>query len=375
MNGRTPTGRESVAQTAPGARAGVETDSEWILDVIHAFDDILLGDDTSVDDVLVVTARCCHGVAGIVEASCSREHAMDASGSRSMERPDERASALLSDGSEVWFARSELSAARAEFLLGRAVVTIGALLRRPKEVRQIDPGTALETALSAGVDSVDRSRALRTLGLASTHPLVTVAYDGPLTSDAALLAALPDKLVLRAGRVGGLLCVVLSGKPDHFTQVPKGGRMGIGRAERGTDLPEAWRQARTALRYSLPSPHGGPERTFTEAIVVDFDDVGAWTIVADHLPSETLRVINHPDVDALDRLVAQSGGEEMRRTLETVSATGSIRQAATVLHLHHNSVAHRLARAEAELGFPINVPYGRSRLLVALIIQRLRDNV
>jgi DNA-binding PucR family transcriptional regulator len=42
--------------------------------------------------------------------------------------------------------------------------------------------------------------------------------------------------------------------------------------------------------------------------------------------------------------------------------------------LHHNSVATRVQRAERLLGFSITEPYGRSRLLLGLVLRRLRDS-
>lgn len=57
--------------------------------------------------------------------------------------------------------------------------------------------------------------------------------------------------------------------------------------------------------------------------------------------------------------------------LEAVAATESIRQAAQLVHLHHNTVATRLDAAEEVLGFPLREIYGRTRLLVALTLYRL----
>ncbi|WP_159663555.1 PucR family transcriptional regulator [Streptomyces mexicanus] len=359
----------SIAE-APGELA-----PERVLAVVRVFDRLIAGS-ASLDDVLAAAAREGECLAGMSTADGRNHRAVDGTGEWSATRPEERRGALLADGTEVWVAGCCLPEAHVELVVERLWVAAGVALRQARDPRPvIDPTTALEVVLSAGADEVGRARALRVLELSPARQVVVAAYDGPPSTDADLLSALPAETVLRAGRIGSRLALVLAGPPDSELPIPRRGRMGFGSAYDWHELPRAWHQARVALRYALRSSHGGPQRAFTEATIVDFADLGAWAILAEHLPVERLRLAYHPDVAALDRLVEQAGGDDMRCTLETVAATGSIRQAAAVLHLHHNSVAHRVARAEAELGFQIGVPYGRSRLLVALIIQRLRDNV
>ncbi|MFJ3212595.1 PucR family transcriptional regulator [Streptomyces flaveolus] len=360
--------------------AGVVEDAgelapERVLAVVRAFDRLIAGA-ASLDDVLVTAAREGACLAGLSTADGGSHRAVDAQGQWSTTRPGRRQGALLADGTEVWLADSPLSKPHVEFVVERLCVAAGVAVRHSRESCLImDPTTALDVALSKGADEAQRARALRVLELSSARQVFVAAYDGPPGTDAELLSALPAESVLRAGRIGARLALILAAPPDNETPIPRRGRMGIGFAHDGDDLPHAWEQARSALRFALRSPRGGPQRVFTEATVVHFADLGAWAILAEQLPAERLGSAYHPDVAALDRLVGQPGGEDMRCTLETVAATGSIRQAAAILHLHHNSVAHRVARAEAEFGFQIGAPYGRSRLLVALIIQRLRDNV
>lgn len=351
-----------------------DSDSDRMLEIVRAFDGLLVSS-APIEEILLTAAREAACLAGISPPE-GGHRAVDAVGDWVLSRPDHRYGALLADGTEVWLSGSSLPRPLVELVVERLYVAANVWLHHAGEVRvSLDPSTAFEVALSAKVDAAERARALRLLRLSPTRKVVVAAYDGPVASDSDLLAALPDDLVLRAGRIGSRLALILTGPPPPDVPVPRRGRIGYGTADGGDELPAAWDQAMIALRFALRSPHGGPQRSFTEALMVDFADLGAWAIVAEHLPIEQLRLTEHPDVAALDRLLALPAGEEMRCTLETVAATGSIRQAAVVLHLHHNSVAHRVARAEAELGFQIAVPYGRSRLLVGLIMQRLRDNV
>lgn len=68
---------------------------------------------------------------------------------------------------------------------------------------------------------------------------------------------------------------------------------------------------------------------------------------------------------------ARRGGHA--RHVAALAAAGSIRQAAARLHMHHSSVAARLARAQAALGFPLDTAAGRLRLATALVLAHLRD--
>ena len=79
----------------------------------------------------------------------------------------------------------------------------------------------------------------------------------------------------------------------------------------------------------------------------------------------------HGDVGP-DQVLAV-GGADMLSTLDVVVGTGSIRQAARSLRMHHNSVLHRVAQAERVLGFALSDVYGRNRLFLALTIRRIRQ--
>nr|WP_232542122.1 LysR family transcriptional regulator [Nocardia bovistercoris] len=64
----------------------------------------------------------------------------------------------------------------------------------------------------------------------------------------------------------------------------------------------------------------------------------------------------------------------MLHILLAVAATESLRQAARTVHMHHNSVTHRVQRAERALGFSCTKPYGRTRLMFVLTLHRILDS-
>ncbi|WP_078628010.1 helix-turn-helix domain-containing protein [Streptomyces sp. NRRL F-2664] len=61
-------------------------------------------------------------------------------------------------------------------------------------------------------------------------------------------------------------------------------------------------------------------------------------------------------------------------TLDTYCATGSLRRAADLLHLHHSSVARRLEQISKTLDIDLTAPTGLTRVRLALTAWRLLDD-
>jgi sugar diacid utilization regulator len=119
-------------------------------------------------------------------------------------------------------------------------------------------------------------------------------------------------------------------------------------------------QARTAVRFAVPG--------LTGEALVEHAALGPLALLAE-LPVERLRA--EPDVAALDALAATPGGALDVATLDAFCRTGSLRQAAAALHLHHSSVAARLAHVEDALGLRLDEPDGRFRARLAVVARRL----
>ena len=99
------------------------------------------------------------------------------------------------------------------------------------------------------------------------------------------------------------------------------------------------------------------------------DVLGSSGMLAERLSADDIDAVE--DVRLLNAQVRSDGGE-MLQNLDVVVSTQTMRQAARQLHLHRNSVSHRVARAEHQLGFSIAEPYGRNRLFLALLLRRLQ---
>jgi hypothetical protein len=259
------------------------------------------------------------------------------------------------DGEEigaVWLERPGPPGPLDELLLDRLAIAAAAVVERygPARTTMADPAL-VELAISSDSDEAARARALRLLGFAAGLPVHVVAVRSHLPLD----------------KVGGLLCparpvkaapladvgVILATTVDP-ARFPADVRAGIGAAE---SPDRSWQQARTALRFTTPREP-----------VVHYDDLGALALLA-QVPQDAAR--DNADVAAIARL---SGNPEDLETLDAYCATGSVRRAADLLHLHHSSVARRLEQLGKTLGIELTEPTGLTRTRLALTAWRLLDD-
>ncbi|GAA1988851.1 helix-turn-helix domain-containing protein [Nocardiopsis rhodophaea] len=251
----------------------------------------------------------------------------------------------------VWLERPAASGSfdLDELLLDRLSIAAAAVVERygPARTTMADPAL-VELVISSDSDEAARARALRLLGFAADLPVHVVAVRSRLPLD----------------QVGGLVCparpvkaapladvgVILATTVDR-ARFPEGVRAGIGAA----DSPHrSWHEARTALRFTTP-----------RRPVVHYDNLGALALLA-QLPQDTAR--DNADVTAIARI---ADNPEDLETLDAYCATGSLRRAADLLHLHHSSVARRLEQIAKTLGIELTEPTGLIRAGLALTAWRL----
>jgi hypothetical protein len=289
--------------------------------------------------------------------------------------PAHAISRALTAGGVVWVERVDHDSI-AEFdarILDRLQLVVTVLLRQMGS-QQPDLGQSalIEVAISSTADVADRARALRLLGYDPSMEIRVLAVGGRRESTdhiADQIRADGQRVVHTA--IGSQWAILAhSPLPPKF-DVPIGARVAVGPCVKALNAPKSWQLAWQTFSFTLPSAHGHGPYPPEEAVIVGSDDVGCLALLARHIPVEA---IGHADeVKALDQLASEQGGLEMLRTLEVVAATESLRRAAGVMHMHHNSVRHRVERAGDVLGFNPTEPYGRVRLMMALILRRLRD--
>jgi hypothetical protein len=351
--------------------SALDADAASALRVIGFFD-VLVEQSASVDVVLRRTAALAGCAVGLRRTDTPRGRRADVN-------------TLVHDGTppiwarvrsvpeehEVWVERFGTELPLDDLLLERFALAMSvALSRRQRDVEDMDAAALLRLAVDATADQVRRDRALARLGIEQATTVHTMAVDGePRLVDA--LAGAAGALLARASI--GTVHALVSARPFRDDLgVPVGVRTGIASPHVAAALPTAWREAGIALRYALPSRHDHPPYSLDEAVAVRYGSLGGFGALAERMSPEAIAEV--PDVQALDELARDSAGEELLHTLEVVASTESIRRAAAILHLHHNSVAHRVARAEKVLGFALAEPYARSRLMLALVLRRLRDS-
>lgn len=249
----------------------------------------------------------------------------------------------------VWLERPAPPGALDQLLLDRLAIAAAAVVERygPARTTMADPAL-VELAISTDADDAARARALRLLGFAADLPVRVVAVRSPVPLDRIGGLVSPNRPVKAAplADVGVLVTTALD--PARF---PADARAGIGAAG---PPHRSWQQARTALRFTTPRQP-----------VVHYDDLGALALLAE-IPSDTARA--NADVAAISRIAADS---DDLQTLDAYCATGSLRQAAGLLHLHHSSIARRLEQIGKALGIELTQPAGLTRARLALTTWRL----
>ncbi|MGW3412627.1 helix-turn-helix domain-containing protein [Streptomyces sp. NPDC000888] len=252
----------------------------------------------------------------------------------------------------VWLERSSAPGSLDELMLDRFALAAAAVVERygPARTTMADPAL-VELVISSDSDEAARARALRLLGFAADLPVRVIAVRSRLPLDKIGCLVCPGRPVKAAplADVG-----VILGTSEDLARFPAGVRAGIGAA----DSPDrSWREARTALRFTTPREP-----------VIRYADLGALALLAE-IPQDTAR--ENADVAAIVRM---ADSPEDLETLDAYCATGSLRRAADLLHLHHSSVSRRLEQIGKTLGFELTQPTGLVRAALALTAWRLLDD-
>ncbi|WP_415971730.1 helix-turn-helix domain-containing protein [Rhodococcus sp. 077-4] len=92
--------------------------------------------------------------------------------------------------------------------------------------------------------------------------------------------------------------------------------------------------------------------------IVDASELGALNLLApgNSIPHESI-----PDLVRARQLTETATGRELLGTLRVYLRSGSLRAAANRMHLHHSSVAHRLAKLSDHLGYTVDAIENRPR--------------
>ncbi|WP_436777894.1 PucR family transcriptional regulator [Yinghuangia sp. YIM S09857] len=343
--------------------SALDPDAEAAVRVIAYFD-ALVTHGASAHAVVRATAALAECPAGwVLGDGTSVRYAPDGS---PLERlgglpPSPPASAAVSGGGTVWLERTGEPAPLDPLVLERMAVAASTVCRQGASRREpagpADPAL-VELVLSAEAEPESRVRALRLLGLAPGRPLRVAAVRGVPSGPAS--APLARCGAARAV-VDGVTAVLIQSSAEAAyagLSPDRGTTVGVGGAADAEHARRSWEQARVALRFAEPDT----------APVVRYDALGSLAMLAE-LPAQTLR--SRPELAVVEAYARRPGGEADLAALAAFCRSGSLRGAATRLHLHHSSVADRVARAGDALGWDLGDPADRFRAMVALTLRRL----
>lgn len=241
------------------------------------------------------------------------------------------------DGSlEMWLERAEpVEGGLDALVLERALLAAATMLGRTADTPEQRRAGWIQALLADDPDDAARDAALRGLGLTATTPLCVVAT----ADDTPLLASSID---------------------DARTAVGAG-RAGIGPIVPARAAATSWRQARSARRLTAEGTQQDPGDR-----VVLAEETGTLLVLATSIrPDET------PPADVVALEDAAAATAWMLETLHAISTTNSVRDAASVLHLHHSTVQERAARADRVLGWKVLSQRGKQRTQLALVMRRI----
>jgi PucR C-terminal helix-turn-helix domain len=253
-----------------------------------------------------------------------------------------------------------------------AVLTLVLLDRESLTVPERSPGQMVALLVDPATSPALRSQCLLGLGLRASTPLrsFTVAGASPAIEAFAAVLGESGSGVLAAARSRTTILLRVGDLDDLADLgVPSGLHVGASRVHPASAAPTACAEGDDAFRFSQPSPRDRGPYLIEDGVLVRAEQLNGYNVLADALTPEQISRID--DVQALDQVLAL-GGPEMLATLDVV-VTGSIRQAARALGVHHNSVQHRVAQAERVFGFGLSDVYGRNRLFMALTLRRIRQ--
>ena len=363
---------QKLSELDPGAEAAVR--------VISTFDSLVEGR-VSAATLTRATATLAECTAGMRRADNSALR-FAADGNQLGEVPTDPPHAVRWEGRQsVWLERADTPHPLDELVLERFALAARVLLepRRLMQTDIADPALT-ELLLSDSPSPEDRARAIGLLGLDPSRPLRVVAVttsdkQDPGAEAVALIAGeLAEARFIRVATIGSTAAVILQPRSASAAVVSTlrsslkhrvllgadsigsaaGTLGGVGGAVLPHRAHQSWIQAQLALKFAVAG---------TDSAVIDYDGLGAIALLAD-IPAD--RIAANADVAALVEHAATNSGRLDLDALDALCRTGSLRQAAALLHMHHSSVATRIARTEDKLGWDVGTQDGLLRARIAL---------
>ncbi|OMC40166.1 PucR protein [Mycobacterium sp. GA-1841] len=282
----------------------------------------------------------------------------------------------------VWLERGGPGHPLDQVLLDRLRRLVRRFGARPSvsETPHLGDPALLEVVLSGKEHREDRARAIRLLGLDETRPTCVLAASGhsPPETVRFITDELPAAAV-RTAVIGNATAIVCQGAFDMrelsdrleqriverfpavvSTHTASGPWVGIGSAGSAFNASTSWNEAVRALRFASSTGFGRR--------VVAYERLSSLELLAD-LPAD--RVRRNRDVVRIDEIASTPSGDLDVQTTEAFFVYGSLRRTAAELHVHHSTVAARLARVQAAMGWDFEDPVDRFLGTLVLMVRRI----
>jgi sugar diacid utilization regulator len=356
-----------------------DSEAEAALRVIEYFDALTLGRAT-VEALVRGAAALAECPVGVCVAG-RPELRFDPTGVRLRDAaaPFPTSQLSLGNGTKVWLERPGGPGPLDPIIVERLMLSAQVLLPHESpqnEVRLADVAL-VDMVLSEREPPEERTKALRRLGLSPNGQLTVLAV-APTDRDAdpaeRALTLLARSRLTRAAHIASVERVaavllqasdrdallvrmreVVREQPMEQRDKRPPLRVGVGHQLPAMDAHASWRSALVALRFAAIDS--------AEDAVADVEDLGPMLSLA-QVPSITWE--QDASVRALREMAGSPTGAEDLHVLRVFLRCGSLRQAAAALHMHHSSVAARLARLESRLGWTLTSTHDQFQARLAL---------
>lgn len=326
----------------------LDPDAMVSLRVIACFDELIVGGVNS-RALLSAAASLAGCVAGFTIESSARTMRISPSGEQlpgAKVAPTQPVLEWSDHNLTVWLERVGDVHANDAIILER--LSLGLRLRHDRSLI-VEPRRDLGIMVDPLVDEDRRLDAAARQGLSSTTRYRIIV--APLFATWSRHPNAREDVV--ATPVGPLHTLVV---PEAMTTVDAS-PVGIGQSALPGELPRSFQTAVLALRIADP-----PDVPFVCA-----DDYGGLLDVLADVPAGHMPA----DVPSIIQIVTHPWGAA---TLDAIVRTGSVREAARVVGVHHSTMSSRLVSISELLGFDPLDGMGRVRLGVAYLIWRLRES-
>ena|GEM_PF-3532965 len=272
-----------------------------------------------------------------------------------------------SPSGEVWTTLADEHLAG--IVLERLAVAVR-VIARWSAMRQDAAPRPIDVIVDRAAPQGARDIALEQLGLTHDALVRFVVCTGPADDIETLIERLAgERIIARTtheARTVLLLAAPESGGID-IVGVPVGMRAAYGHTVPARQASVGFMNACDTHRFSRPSPTDlGPYRGM-EAVWLNGARTSPLGALA-HLDPSYIALL--PDVQKLERL-AERHGDRILHVLEAYATTDSMRKAAVLVFMHHNSVLYWVQKAEAELEYSLAEPYQRALLFISLCLHRI----